>query len=286
MTNFKYNQKSFSTQKELFDFLRKNEKSIIETKKNFSFSEAINTKFSILKNTKEKIDATKSKMNLDGEEVSEVKDIDIVNVIIIGNTMNWLDSQDDVLINDSFKKSLLESQGKIKHLKDHDQKSTGKVGIPNKVYLQDFSLTELGIQKTGNTQCLVMDSNVLKCYNENVFYQYMNKDVDQHSVGMIYVKILLCLNDATDVDKFKNWNSYYSNIINPEKADRQGFFFAVTEAKLLEVSNVLFGSNEITPTLGTNIIIEPSEDTQKTEPLIINTQKTDNSQKIKQMFNL
>ena len=114
----------------------------------------------------------------------------------------------------------------------------------------------------------------------------MNKDVDQHSVGMIYVKILLCLNDATDVDKFKNWNSYYSNIINPEKADRQGFFFAVTEAKLLEVSNVLFGSNEITPTLGTNIIIEPSEDTQKTEPLIINTQKTDNSQKIKQMFNL
>lgn len=286
MTNFKYNQKSFSTQKELFDFLRKNEKSIIETKKNFSFSEAINTKFSILENTKEKIDATKSKMNLDGEEVSEVKDIDIVNVIIIGNTMNWLDSQDDVLINDSFKKSLLESQGKIKHLKDHDQKSTGKVGIPNKVYLQDFSLTELGIQKTGNTQCLVMDSNVLKCYNENVFYQYMNKDVDQHSVGMIYVKILLCLNDATDVDKFKNWNSYYSNIINPEKADRQGFFFAVTEAKLLEVSNVLFGSNEITPTLGTNIIIEPSEDTQKTEPLIINTQKTDNSQKIKQMFNL
>ena len=121
MSNFKYNQKSFSIQKELFDFLRTNEKSIIEAKKNFSFSEAINTKFSISENTKEKIEATKSKMNIDGEDVAEVKDIDIVNVIIIGNTMNWLDSQDDVLMTDSFKKSLLESQGKIKHLKDHDQ---------------------------------------------------------------------------------------------------------------------------------------------------------------------
>ena len=78
---------------------------------------------------------------------------------------------------------------------------------------------------------------------------------------------------------------YYSNIINPEKANKQGFFFAVTEAKLLEVSNVLFGSNEITPTISTNIIIEPSEDTQKSEPSE-DTQKTDNSQKIKEMFNL
>ena len=49
-------------------------------------------------------------------------------------------------------------------------------------------------------------------------------------------------------------------VINSEKALEQGYFFAVTEAKLKEVSCVIAGSNELTPT------IEPLKNIQEVEP--------------------
>lgn len=273
MKKFTYKNKSFSTQKELFSFLCENEKAIITQKKSISFTDALAFKTSFAENTIDKIEAVKNRLKVDGEEITDNKDIDIVNVIVIGNTMNWLDSQDDVLINDCFKKSLQESQGKFKHLCDHNQKTTGKIGIPNKVYLEDRQIRDLGFNQDGNTQVLTMDSNVLKCYNENLFYQYLNNDIDQHSVGMIYVKLILCINDSENEEKFKNWNTYFSSIINKEEATANGYFFAVTEAKLLEVSAVLFGANSLTPTISTNPIVEPSNDTQKqSEPPIEGTQ--------------
>jgi hypothetical protein len=45
------------------------------------------------------------------------------------------------------------------------------------------------------------------------------------------------------------WNKYYKDIINKEFVDEYGFFWVVNEIKLLEVSAVLFGANELTPTL-------------------------------------
>jgi hypothetical protein len=64
-----------------------------------------------------------------------------------------------------------------------------------------------------------------------------------------------------------NWDKYYPMVANKEKADEEGYFFAVTEAKIIEGSAVLKGSNYVTPTLDITIPkeIEPEHSTQKTE---------------------
>jgi hypothetical protein len=56
--------------------------------------------------------------------------------------------------------------------------------------------------------------------------------------------------------------------LNKNIADEYGFFWVVTEIKLLECSCVLFGANEITPTLEVkhNTQHEPDESTQSEPP--------------------
>ena len=53
---------------------------------------------------------------------------------------------------------------------------------------------------------------------------------------------------------------------NKEIAEQYGYFWAVTEAKVIEGSAVVFGSNYITPTLSVKQHVP--NDTQKNEPLI------------------
>jgi hypothetical protein len=90
--------------------------------------------------------------------------------------------------------------------------------------------------------------------------------VNQHSIGLQYVKLSLAINDEDYKEEFEVWNKYNEQIINKDKAEANGFFWAVQEIKLIENSAVLFGSNEITPTLDNNLKNEPSVDTQKEQP--------------------
>jgi hypothetical protein len=60
------------------------------------------------------------------------------------------------------------------------------------------------------------------------------------------MKIVLCINDSNDAEHFANWNKYYQFVINKPTVDSVGYFWAVTEIKLYEVSFVLWGSNELT----------------------------------------
>ena len=82
---------------------------------------------------------------------------------------------------------------------------------------------------------------------------------------MQYVNILLCVNNPDYKAEFANWQKYYPLVGNSEKADELGYFYAVTEAKLKEISCVIAGSNELTPTLDTKEDIESSTDTQTKE---------------------
>ena len=52
-----------------------------------------------------------------------------------------------------------------------------------------------------------------------------------------------------DVEEKANWDKYIKQVANKEDAEAAGYFWAVTEAKIVEGSAVLFGSNPITPTL-------------------------------------
>jgi hypothetical protein len=102
--------------------------------------------------------------------------------------------------------------------------------------------------------------------------QYANGWVKNHSVGMRYVKLDLAINSEAEWNKEEKavWDKYYSLIANKDVADEKGYFWAVTEAKIIEGSAVVMGSNSATPTL--NNKQEPSDDTLDNEPPIDGTQ--------------
>jgi hypothetical protein len=89
-----------------------------------------------------------------------------------------------------------------------------------------------------------------------MFEQYKQGFVTNHSVGMRYVKLDIAIND-TDYEKEKDYyDKYITQVINSDDAEKQGYFWVVTEAKAIEGSAVPMGSNPITPTI--NIKSEPS----------------------------
>ena len=242
--------KTFATKKEEIDYLVKHNKEIIEFKK------------AVVKHTTPT--TTEAEISSTLKALSTSKEHDTDNVIkrtVIGNTYNWLDSHGDVHLDGTFGKSISERQNKIWHLHDHEQKITAKVGIPSKIYEEKVAWSDLGIKKAGTTTALMMDSDIRKDYNNLIFQEYKDGNIDQHSVGMYYVKIDFAVNDKDHKEEFKVWNDNIENIGNREKAEELGYFYAVKEAKLVEISAVLQGSNELTPTIEAKDI-EPEKSTQ------------------------
>lgn len=172
-----------------------------------------------------------------------------VHVKVVANAANWLDSQYDLLIDDCWKASIKGRKDMIPHLHDHVHEIGAEVGDVTDIYSQDISLRDLGLDMKGTTQCLIFETEIQKSYNEIVFNKYKNGRVKQHSIGLSYVKLALAINDEENEKEFDFWTKYYERIINKEFADESGFFWVVQEIKLLENSGVLFGANELTPTL-------------------------------------
>lgn len=243
---------NFETKKELFDFLIKNKNTLLAQKMNETKHADGVGYVSLLAKT----DTTTSK------SVSEDKDLNISAVI---NTTNIMDSHKDVHIQGLWQKSLSENK-RILHVQEHKSNDFDKIissGEDLKAYTKSFNWTELGYNAIGKTEALVFDSKVKKERNEYMYNQYKNGYVDNHSVGMRYVKLVMCVNDEDYGAEYEAWEKYYPQIINKEEADKFGYFWAVTEAKVIEGSAVPLGSNPITPTL--NIKNEPPQGTQKTE---------------------
>lgn len=201
----------------------------------------------------------------------------IVTRSIVGNTYNWLDSHGDVHVGNTFKKSISERANKVFHLHDHKHEVTAIVGKFQSIEERSIDWLDLGVSKTGQTTVLIASSNIEKELNPKIFKMYVGSEIDQHSVGMVYTKIDLAVNDKDYKDEFAVWNKYIDQIGNRKKAEEQGYFWAVSEAKLIEISAVLMGSNELTPTVQN---IGAVESTPKHEPLQ-NTQKINES---KQFF--
>jgi hypothetical protein len=181
---------------------------------------------------------------------------------VIANTYYWLDSHGDVHVKGCFTKTIKENKNKIFHLDNHDSSNgfRSKVGNVIDVLEVEVPWQSLGIDKAGNTICVLGVSELIEDYNRQVYDAYKNKEIDQHSVGMMYVNIDLAVNDPNYVEEYKVWNEVYPSIGNKQTANEQGYFWAIREAKLKEYSCVLWdGSNELTPTAKD---IEPSADTQ------------------------
>jgi hypothetical protein len=75
---------------------------------------------------------------------------------------------------------------------------------------------------------------------------------------MRYVKLFFCYNsDLPEYSSDKqNFDKYYPMVLNKDEADKSGYFWAVTEAKNVEASAVVKGSNFLTPVLSIEFIDE------------------------------
>lgn len=256
----------FNNKAELINYLISNKSELIQLKKSVT---KLSDAYLFTDNLK--IESNKIITDFGGDDIPN----GIIRRSIIGNTYGWMDSHDDVHIQGIFAKSISENKN-IFHLHDHLYQIAAKVGTPTRIYEQAVSLGDLGLNKVGYATCLIMDSEIKKSYNPMIFNEYLTKQINQHSVGMIYQKLFLCVNNKEYKEEFANWNTYKNYVLNIEKAEEEGYFWAVTEAKLREISCVLLGSNELTPTLNekteavkdTSDKIEPSNDTQENKQII------------------
>lgn len=187
-------------------------------------------------------------------------EIDKLKVKVVANTALWIDSQLDMLLPDCWKKSITERIDYIPHLHDHLRQIDAKVGEVEAIYGQYLTFNELGIPGIGQTQALIFETNIMKEYNEMVFNQYKAGKINQHSISLQYISLLLAVNDSNQSKEFANWNQYLPMAINPQAAIDAGYFFIVKECRIIENSCVLFGANEITPTLEVIEIPNSSED--------------------------
>lgn len=248
----------FSTKSEVFDYLIENKKDIINLKKStIKFVDAFgNSKFeqSVIKSF--------NTNNVDTD--TEIKRT------VIGNTYNWQDSHEDSHLDNCFANSIEQKGAKgINHFHDHVNQLMAKVGFPQAVYEKTINWTDLGVNMTGQTMALFMDTLIKRSLNSSIFDQYKEDLITQHSVGMQYVNLMLGINDPERKEEYGIWNQYAPKLGNLAKATEKGYCFFVKEAKLIEISCVIAGSNELTGTLPNKNIVDPSQDNPQSDPPLV-----------------
>lgn len=255
---------AFEDQREQANFLVKNKRELIDMKKS-AVKQWVTTP--VLFVPKKELLIVK---DFNGNEDTE----DTVHRTIIGNTYNWMDSHDDAHKNNLFAQSIKDRGGRIWHRHDHVNQLTAKVGKFSNVYEQVLNWTDVGVNRVGQTMSLLADSAIRKSYNNTIFEMYRDGEIDQHSVGMQYDKLLLAVNNAENKEEFETWNKYIGTLGNPEKAIERGFFWLIVQAKLIEISCVTEGSNELTgiynPPIGSMNIDPPSSSQKSIYSLLLN----------------
>jgi hypothetical protein len=254
----------FAEKLDLFDFLIKNEKELIAEKK-YSVKEA--DAFSYTKEFS--VEDENAYKAINNRPITE--DVNLLRTKLVINTTNWLDSHGDVHIQGLWTKTLSETKT-IYLLQEHQMKFDKIITSDINAFTQNYTWKQLGLAINGKTEALIFDANITEDRNEFMFKQYKDGYVLNHSVGMRYVKMYLCINDSGSGQYYENWQKYYKEIANNDKADEMGYFWAVTEAKLVEGSAVVMGSNTITPTLDNNMKAD-NPLSNKEEPTIVTQEK-------------
>ena len=279
MANIKI--KSFANQKDQFKWLVENLPALnaqrrAEPKKSDAFmfvSYAIDERG-------ERIKAT-----VESETPEETADTGVIKVRCIINTTNLLDSHCDVHLPGIWKKSIQELK-QMFLCYEHTLTYKGILSDEIKVFTKKFTWKDLGFDYEGETEALVFDVMMKKdfIYEENRFMydRYKAGKVYNHSVRMQYIKECFCLNsDDPNATQYKeNWDKYIDQVANKDDAMSRGWFYAVTEAKIIEGSAVVRGSNCATPAME----VEECEDkgqadntslgNENPEPPIDGTQKS------------
>lgn len=169
---------------------------------------------------------------------------------VVANTSNYIDNHLDMLGKNGAKESLSRI-AIIPALHDHQHTLDAQIGKTKKIFYKTLNLRDIGWDEDGTANCLIFAFEALRSLNEFIFKEYYSGNINQHSVGMRYEEIVLCVNSDESwwKDEKQNFDKYYNLAINKERADNYGYFWYVPKWTLIENSPVLFGSNELTPTL-------------------------------------
>lgn len=255
--------KSFKTQKELFRYLVDEKEEVLAQKK--SIIKRAEGTLSLLLPVTETNEITKGIKPLYEND----KEAGILKRTVVANTYWWMDSHSDVHLGRGddengkaiFTNTIKGRVNKIFPIDQHNYSLDGKMGKTLNLYEAPISWRSLGVGRTGMTEALFAEMQIEKDRNEARYKDYLNDEIDQHSVGMRYLDIQLAVNDEEyDPKGFQLFNKYISKIGNRQAVEAQGYYFPVAEAYLGEYSAVIEGSNPLTPTLS------PSGDASKHEP--------------------
>lgn len=208
----------------------------------------------------------------------------ILKRTIVANTYLWLDSHEDVHMPGIFSRSIQERGKNAPHLHDHLFQLTAKVGDPIGYSERQLSWAELGVNRGGVTTSLILETEIKRSYNGEIYNQYKEDKIDQHSVGMRYIRIDLAADDQDYDEEYKHYKEVIDLLGNKDKAEAAGYFFIVREAALMETSAVLMGSNELTPTMG-NSKVAPVE-TIPPQPTLADSFTREDAKYILQNFKL
>lgn len=204
-----------------------------------------------------------------GAAAPAVSGIQPVKAVI--NTTNYFDGHQDVHIPGLWKKSLAETL-MFYLLQEHKAQFDKVISDNVKAYTRTMSWKSLRFDYEGSTQALIFDTEIKQDRNPFMYDQYANGFVKNHSVGMRYIKMFLCVNSEEKwwIEERDAWEKYVDQVVNQDDLEEYGMFWAITEAKINEGSAVLFGSNPATPTISgteagkqaTPADIEPDQSTQ------------------------
>ena len=220
-------------------------------------------------------------------------DAEKIKIKAVINTTGLFDSHSDVHIPGLWKKSLSES--KIFYLvNQHVFNFNGILSDEVKAYTEEIEWKDLGIKGLeGTTQALIFEATLDKnsawfdnTENKKLFNLYKSGKVRNHSVGMRYIKDFFCINSDAYEDEYKNWEKYYPFVANKEEVDKRNYFWAVTEAKIIEGSAVVRGSNWATPTLSTEEIKDINVEAEHITPTIKPSKNDTQTEQPKPIINL
>jgi len=250
--------RKFTNKEELFQALRENKSTLIAQKKMIT-KESDSLIYCVEVETKN--NETNKEDNVKSGDVSKIK------AKLVINTTKIMDSHSDVHFNGIWNKSAKE-QKNLLLLQEHQMKFNSIVSSDVIASVKKMSWKSLGFDFEGDTEALIFDTEISKERNEFMFNQYSKGYVKEHSVGMRYVKIDLAINSESKWDEEEKvvWDKYINEIVNKEVAENQGYFWAVTEAKIVEGSAVVKGSNYATPTISIEAVKEDTSEEQKEEP--------------------
>lgn len=267
---------AFQDKQKLFAWLAENKSALIAQKKaTIKHADAISAPPQVM--AAEAVPVLGEKSLFLKQDISDnAKAIKVRSII---NTTKILDGHGDVHIDQLWNKSLKETKDHYL-VNQHNFTFEGIISDHVHAFVKQMTWKELGYDYPGQTQALIYDSVISKEESPYMFDLYKRGKVKQHSVGMRYVKVDLAINDPDYEKEYEVWEKYYPQIVNGKDAEEQGYFFAVTEAKNIEGSAVVKGSNFATPTYSVEEKSQPEKSTES-EPGST-TQKLD----VKELLNL